>query len=148
MKKIFIYYSFTGNGDLVADEMRVKGYDIRKVVEKKKMPKSFFLSVMEGGFRAGIHAKGKLVDYDNDVSEYDEVVIGGPIWNARLCPAINTVLAKTDLKGKKLTFVLYSGSGTGNKALKKLNKLFEDKDIIFLQEPKKYREQLDKLSIL
>ena len=44
MKKLFIYSSFTGNGDLVAEEFKKKGYEIRKVIEKKKFPKSFFLN--------------------------------------------------------------------------------------------------------
>ena len=39
MKKIFIYSSFTGNGDLIAEKMKEKGYEIRKVTEKKKFPK-------------------------------------------------------------------------------------------------------------
>ena len=42
MRKIFIYYSLTGNGDFVASKMLENGYEVRKVIEKKKMPKSFF----------------------------------------------------------------------------------------------------------
>ena len=62
MKKIFIYSSFTGNGDLIAEKMKEKGYEIRKVTEKKKFPKSFFWSVFSGGFRAGMGVKAKLVN--------------------------------------------------------------------------------------
>ena len=32
MKKIFIYFSETGNGDVVADYLKDKGYEIRKVL--------------------------------------------------------------------------------------------------------------------
>ena len=118
MSKLFIYYSLTGSGDVVATKMKEKGYELRKVNEKKKMPKKFFFMILAGGFRASVGSKGKLVDYNNDVSSYDEIVIGSPIWNARLTPAINSVLEQTDLKGKKLTFVFYSGSGE-EKALKR-----------------------------
>ena len=145
MKKIFIYYSFSGNCDEVALILKEQGYEIRKVIEKHKMPKSKFFSILGGGFRAGMNIKGKLIDYNNDVSEYDEVVIGSPIWNGRLTPAINSVLEQTDLDNKKLTFILYSGSGEGVKALKKINKLYKDAKVIFLKEPKKYKEELDKL---
>lgn len=31
MKKLFIYYSLTGNGDEVAKTLKEKGYEIRKV---------------------------------------------------------------------------------------------------------------------
>ena len=148
MKKLFIYYSFTGNGDEVAKRLEEKGYEIRKVEEDYKMPKSFFMQMMSGGFRAGMGVKGKLKEYNNDVSNYDEVVIGSPIWNGRFPPATNGILAVTDLSNKVVKFVLYSGSGEGPKALKKINKLFENATVIFLQEPKKHIEEFEKLKDL
>ena len=148
MKKLFIYYSFTGNGDEVAKKLEEKGYEVRKVEEDYKMPKSFFMQMMSGGFRAGMGVKGKLKEYNNDVSNYDEVVIGSPIWNGRFPPATNGILAETDLSNKAVKFVLYSGSGEGPKALKKINKLFENVTVIFLKEPKKHIEEFEKLKDL
>ena len=148
MSKLFIYYSLTGSGDVVANAMKEKGYELRKVTEKKKMPKKFFFMILSGGFRASVGAKGKLIDYNNDVSSYEEIVIGSPIWNARLTPTINSVFEQTDLKGKKLSFVFYSGSGEGKKAEKKVKKLFPDAFIMFLKEPKKYEKELEKLGNL
>ena len=145
MSKLFIYYSFTGNGDLVAKEFESSGYEVRKVVEKKKMPKSFFWSVLTGGFRAGLGLKGKLINYDNNVKDYDKIVIGSPIWNGRFPPVINSVLKKTDFTLKDVTFILYSGSGTGKNAEKKIKKHFCCAKIIFLKEPKKYPNELIKL---
>ena len=145
MRKLFIYYSHTGSGDIISKEFEKAGYEIRKVIEKKKMPKSFFLQMMSGGFRATIKAKGKLVNYDNDVSKYDKIVIGSAIWNARLTPAINSVLNETNLEGKDVSFVLYSGSGTAKKAEERIKKEFPSAKILFLKEPKKYPEELKKL---
>ena len=42
MKKLFIYYSNTGNGDVVANYLAENGYDIRKITPKKNLPKAFF----------------------------------------------------------------------------------------------------------
>lgn len=148
MKKLLIYCSFTGNGDVVASRFLENGYELRKVIEKHKMPKSFFFSVLEGGFRAGINAKGKLVNYDSDVSSYEEIVIASPIWNGRLTPIANSIIKQTNLKDKKLTFVFCAGSGEGKHALKKINKLFPEVKVVFLKEPKKYPEELDKLKEL
>ena len=145
MKKLLIYYSHTGSIELVSKEFESKGYELRRVIEKKKMPKSFFFTILAGGFRASMNAKGKLIDYDNDVSSYDEIVIASPIWNGRLTPAINSVLAQTDLKDKKVSFVLSSGGGEAPKAIKKRNKLFPNIKIVVLKEPKKYKEELEKL---
>jgi flavodoxin len=148
MRKLFIYYSLTGSGEVVAKKMEENGFELRKVIEKKKMPKKFFFMVLVGGFRAGMAQKGKLIDYNNDVSSFDEVVIGSPIWNGRLTPAINSVLAQTDFSNKKLSFVFYSGSGQGKSAQKKVNKLFPDAKVVFLKEPKKYEKELEKLGNL
>ena len=144
MKKLFIYYSLTGNGDLVAEFLKSNNFDIRKVTEKKKMPKKFFWMVLSGGFRASIGVKAKLVNYDNDISSYDDVVIGSPIWNGRFPPAIKSVLLETELKDKKVSFVFYSGSGEGKKAEEKVKKEFPTANIVFLKEPKKYPEELKK----
>ena len=144
MKKLLIYYSLTGNGDLVAEFLK-DSFDIRKVTEKKKMPKKFFWMIMSGGFRASVGAKAKLVDYDNDVSTYDEIVIGSPIWNGRFPPLIKSVLLETDLKDKKVSFIFYSGSGEGKKAEAKVKKEYPTANIVFLKEPKKYPEELKKV---
>ena len=106
MKKLFIYYSNTGSGDKVAEAFAEKGYELRKVTPKRPLPKKFFFMVMTGGLLAGLGVKSKLVGFDGDVSEFDEVVVGSPIWNGRLSCPMNTVLAKTDLGGKKLSFAL------------------------------------------
>ena len=148
MKKLFIYYSFTGNGEVVAKEMEKKGYELRKVIRKKKMPKSFFWGMMVGGFLAGTKHKDKLVDFNDDIKEYDQIVIGGPIWNGRFSSPINTVLAKLNLKEKDVTFLFYSGSGEGKKALKRIQKQHPSAKYIFLKEPKKYPEELQKLEQL
>lgn len=146
--KLFLYYSFTGNGDYLASLLKDKGYEIRKVTEKKKMPKSFFFGVLVGGFRAGMKQKAKLVDYNPDVSEYDEIVIGSPIWNGRFPPVLNSILALTDFSNKKVTFLFYSGSGTGPKAEEWVKLNMPDASIIFTKEPKKYQEELIKIKDL
>lgn len=148
MKKLFLYYSLTGNGDEVASMLSSRGYELRKVVEKKKAPKSFFFRVLFGGFRAGLGLKGKLVGYDPDVSSYEEIVIGSPIWNGRFPPAVNAVLAKTDFSSKKVTFLFYSGSGEAGKALRKAKSLFPEALTLVLKEPKTHPEQYDKIASL
>ena len=146
MKRLFIYYSQSGNGDLVAETLQAQGFDVRKVTPKKKPPKSFLLQILSGGFAAGVGRREPLADYDADVSDYDEVVIGSPVWNGRLSCPINTVLKETDLKGKKVAFILYSGSGEAAKAEQQIRAVVPDAGIIHLKEPKKNPDQLNQLS--
>lgn len=148
MKKLFIYYSYTGNGDFVAESLKEDGFEIYKVQRKKKLPKSFFFGVLTGGFLAGIKHKDKLVNFIADIEGYDQIVIGSPIWNGRFSSPINTVLSKLDLKDKNLAFVFYAGSGEGVKARKRIEKEYPNSKVIFLKEPKKNNDELKKLKDL
>ena len=145
MNKIFIYYSLSGNGDVVADHLKKKSIDIRKVTTKDKMPKSFFFRIMMGGYYALREYKPQLVDFDSDISKYDEILLGTPIWNDRISPAILSVIDKLDLKDKKITFIFYSGSGKTNKGYEKVKNLFPKCDVINLKEPKVNKEELNKV---
>ena len=147
-KKLFIYYSFTGNGDFVAEKMKEKGFEVRKIEEDYKMPKTFFSRIMSGGFRAGMGIKGKLKEFDSNIEGYDDIVIGSPIWNGRFPPALNGLLDKIDFKDKKVTFLFYSGSGEGKKAEQRVLKEYKDASMIFMQEPKKHTEELNKIKDL
>ena len=146
MKKLFIYYSLTSNGDLVAKTLE-KSCDIRKIKVKKELPKPFFLRILVGGYKAISNKKEKLVGFNNDISNYNEIIIGSPIWNDRLSTPVTTVLDLLDLDNKKLTFILYSGSGQANTAAEYIKTNYKKANIIYLQEPKKYEKELDKLKI-
>ena len=135
MKSLFVYYSYTGNGDIVADYLKEKGIEIRQVVRKKKLPKSFFLGMMAGGFLASTKHKDELVDFDSKVDGYERIIIGSPIWNARVSSPINTVLSQIDLTNKEIVFVFYSGSGEGKGALKRIGKEYPTAKVIFLKDP-------------
>ena len=147
MKKIFIYYTLTGNGDIIANYLKDKNIDIRKVKAKDKMPKTFFLRILTGGFLAGINYKAKLIDFNNNIDNYDEIIIGSPIWNGKLSTPANSIIEKLKLDNKKITFILYSGSGTSPKATNKIKKIFKNATIIDIKEPKNNKHLLDKIKI-
>lgn len=147
MKKLFIYYSNTGNGDFVADFLNKNGYDIRKVAPKHNLPKKFFFKVLFGGFLAMMNKKSKLSDYDSDVSGYDEIIVGSPVWCGKISCPVNTVLSNTDFKDKTLSFILYAGGGEAPKAKQRLEKKYPRARITVLKEPKKYQDELDKINL-
>lgn len=149
MKMVFIYYSLSGNGDFVAEYLSKKNIDIRKVevVKKNELSNKMFFRIMIGGFKALINYKDELVNFDDNIDLYDEVIIGSPIWNSRLSSPINSVLDKVNLKDKKVTFILYSGSGTSKKAIEKINKLFSNACIINIKEPIKNCKELEKINV-
>ena len=142
MKKILIYYSLSGNGDIVANYLKNKGYEIRKVTTLEPLPKNRGLQIMTGGFKALINYCDKIDEINID--DYDRLIIASPIWNDRLSSPINTVIKNIN-KDEEIDFILYSGSGKANKACKRINKIFKKTKIIILKEPKKYHKELEKL---
>ena len=143
--KLFIYYSLSGNGDVVANYLKDKNIDIRKVETASPLPKNMILRILSGGFLAGINHKDKLINFNNDISKYDEVIIGSPIWNGKLSCPINTVLDKINLNDKKVTFILYCGSGVAPKAGNMLKERYVNSKVIYLKEPIKNKDLMKKL---
>lgn len=142
MKKIFIYYSLTGNGDIVSNYLNDKGIEVKKVITKEELPKNFILRIMSGGYKTMTLYKDKLDNFDANISEYDEIIIGSPIWNSRLSSPINTVLDKLNLDNKKVTFILYSGSGVSKKATKRIKKEYPEAKIIDIKNPLNNKEDM------
>ena len=122
MNKLFIYFSLTNNGDVVANFLKENGYEIRKVIPKNKIS-----LILVGGYKASFNKRDKLINFDNDINKYDKIVIGSPIWNDRLSAPINEVINMLDLNNKDLSFVLYSASGKAEHAKRKINNLFNVK---------------------
>ena len=132
MKKLFIYYSLTGSGEVVSKIFKKRNYDIREIKVKRPLPKAFFLRMMVGGFKALIKKKEKLIDFNEK------------IWFDRLCSPVMTALRKLNLDDKKVRFVLYSGSGKGDHADEYIKANYKA-EVIHLQEPRKNEEELKKL---
>ena len=143
-KKLFIYFSLTGNGDIVANEFKNKGFEIRKVISKYKYPKNKFMLMMVGGYKATFEKKDKLLDFNANISPYEKIVLASPVWNDRISAPINEVLSILDLKNKNIDFILYSASGTANTAKERIKNLFGI-DAIDLKEPKKHKNELLKI---
>lgn len=145
MNKIFIYYSLTGNGDEVANYLNTKHYDIRKVETSETLPNNYILRIICGGYKAMINYEDKLINFNSDISSYDEIIIGTPIWNSRISSPINSVLKQIDLTGKKLSFILYSGAAKSSKSKEFIKSNYPNANIIELIEPKKNKDELNKL---
>ena len=144
-KKLFIYYSNTGNCQAVADHLAGHGFDTRRVEPVKDLPKAFFLKMLAGGFQAGLGKKAKLKAFDSELTGYDTVVIGSPIWNGRLATPVNTVIDRCEFTGKQLAFILCAGGGEAPKAVEKLKAAFPDAIVTVLRDPKSNPEELKKI---
>ena len=116
MKSIIIYYSFSGNTKKIAaalsQHLQTKGEV--EVIELKALDESDkFLSQASRAFR---RKRAKIAPAKYDLSGYDLVCFGTPVWAFGPACAMNTYLdICSGITGKQqiILFTTY-GSGTGN----------------------------------
>ncbi len=125
MKTLVVYYSLEGNTEYVAKKIKEKtGADLLRLIPKKAYHDKGFAKFFWGGKSAMMAEKPELEAYDADLSAYERVVFGFPVWASTFTPPIRTFVEdqKEELRGKKLAaFACQSGSGA-EKALAKLAK--------------------------
>jgi len=115
MKSIIIYYSYSGNTKKVAQSLSTaleeKGEV--KVLELKALDESgnFFKQCS----RAIQHKKAQIESVNVDLSQYDLIYYGTPVWAFGPAPAINTYLEQcSGVENKAIILFSTYGSGTGN----------------------------------
>ncbi len=131
MKSLVIYYSYSGNTQKVADVLNSmlaqKGEArIQRLLPADESDKFFAQCV-----RAFKHIRAVLPDEKFDLSEYDLICVGTPVWAFAPVPAINTFLDKcSGLNGKKVICFTTYGSGTGVKrCLAAIEKALKEKGV-------------------
>lgn len=117
MKTLITYYSYSGNTDRVmnifAGILKARG-DVRIQRLKPKDEITGFAAQCRAAFSG---RRAELAgDVIYDVSSYDLVVVGSPVWAFAPVPAMNTYLDKiSGVTGKRAIVLLTSGSGLGVK---------------------------------
>jgi len=115
MKSIIIYYSYSGNTRKVAlvlaEYLREKT-EVEIIDLKPQDESHSFL----GQCRRAFLKKRAQIDIVNfDLSGYDLICLGTPVWAFGPTPAMNTYLDKcSGIGGKEAILFTTYGSGTGN----------------------------------
>lgn len=128
MKTAVVYYSMSGNADYTAKSI-AEGLDadLIEIRPEKAYPDKGFRKFFWGGKSAVMAGKPKLVPYAFDPDQYNQIVIGFPVWAGNMAPPIRSFVTeqKEAIWGKQVAaFACQSGSG-GEKALQKLQELLD-----------------------
>ena len=123
MKTLIVYYSLEGNTAYVADSIaKAIGADTLCLVPKKAYASKGFRKFLWGGKSAVMAEKPPLEEYDVDLTAYDRIVFGFPVWAGNVTPPLRTFIAENleAVKEKRIAaFACQSGSGA-EKAFGKL----------------------------
>lgn len=119
-KKLVAFFSASGTTKRVA-EIAAEGAkaDLFEIEPKIPYTKAD-LDWMDKKSRSSVEMSDKkfrpeIIGNDIDLKEYDEIILGFPIWWYVAPTIINTFLEKYDFSGKKIIlFATSGGSGFGN----------------------------------
>ena len=119
MKKLVAYFSASGVTAKVADKLaKIAEADLYEIKPMVKYTKAD-LNWMDKQSRSSVEMNDKsfrpeIVAGDIDISDYDTVYLGFPIWWYVAPTVINTFLEAYDFTGKKIIlFATSGGSGFG-----------------------------------
>ena len=123
MKTAIVYYSMSGNTAAAAKKVAEGLHaDLIEIKPEKAFPDKGFKKFLWGGKSAVMAEAPKLMPFTFDPGQYDQIVIGFPVWASNVAPPIRTfaVENKETVRNKKIAaFACQSGSGA-EKAFKKL----------------------------
>ncbi|MDD6326255.1 MAG: flavodoxin [Lachnospiraceae bacterium] len=119
-KKLVAYFSATGTTKHVAEMLaEAAGADLYEIAPKVPYTKAD-LDWMNKKSRSSVEMNDKTIRpeiqaNDAKIDQYDEILIGFPIWWYVAPTIINTFLEAYDFSGKKIVlFATSGGSGFGN----------------------------------
>lgn len=115
MKTVVVYYSLEGGTKRYAEIMAKElGADLISLIPEKEVPKSSFRKYLWGGKSVIFKERPKLMNGTLDVSKYDLILLGTPIWAGTFTAPMNTFIHDTKIHGKKVAlFACHAGGGVG-----------------------------------
>ena len=123
MKRLVVYYSLSGNTEAAARKLAERlGAELLRLETVKPMPKRFAARILVGGGQVMFHHVPELKPLEKDVSAYDEIILGSPIWNSQGVPAVNAFLRDANAAAKVTALFFLSGGGETRKGLEAVTK--------------------------
>ena len=124
MKRIVVYYSLEGNtkqaAKRLAGQIQAELLEIRPL---KDIPKEGGKKFMIGGMQAMFGICPKIADTAFDLSSYDEIILGTPVWAGKCAPAIRSFLKKNHPDDKVVAVFTCSGGGDNAGCISDLEKM-------------------------
>lgn len=121
MKVLVVFYSRDGHtrraAEIIADTLKA---DIDEVVDKK--PRKGIFGFLKAGYDA-TRGKTTAIIFTKDPGKYDIVVVGTPVWNGRVTPAVRTYLMRNRRNIKRCVFFATCAERAG-KCLRQMRDLY------------------------
>lgn len=126
MKAIVIYYSLGGNTETIAkDIQKATNSDIERVETRVPYKGSYDDIVQQGQEEIENGFCPEINPLKANLSEYDTIILGTPVWWYSFAPAMHSFLKEQDLSGKNIYLFATNGGWLGH-TRKDFHKLLKD----------------------
>lgn len=121
MSTLVIYFSFDGNTKFIAEIIaKTMNADIIELKTSKQYPTEGFSKYFWGGKSVIFGDKPKLINDHIDLSRYEIILIGTPIWAGSYTPPIKSFIHQYKLQGKRIALFASHAGGGAEKCFAKL----------------------------
>lgn len=115
MKSVILYYSYGGNTCRIARTIsRAIGADLAEIQPVQPYTGSYDQVVEQGQEEVDRGYMPAIQPVDVDLTAYDTVILGTPVWWYTFAPAMKTFLHQTDLQGKNVYAFATNGGWIGH----------------------------------
>lgn len=123
---LVIYYSYTGNTELVGKTLaEVLKADTLKIEDVKVPTRD---EAYGAGKEAALQGKAwPIKPFKTDLTDYKRVFVGCPVWFSMPTPQFNAFVEQVDFAGKQVVIFVTLGGGNPDKALKNMTEKIEAK---------------------
>ena len=114
MKRIIVFYSYSGNTKDIAYKIREKyNYDLVEIKTVEDYSEDYEAVLASEEKLVPLDYQPDIEKIDVDFSKYDEIILCTPVWWYSVASPVNTFLHTYDLKNKPLIVVATNGGWIG-----------------------------------
>jgi flavodoxin len=125
MKCLLVFYSRTGRTKKIAELISTEiNCEYEEIIDTKKR-KGRFIGFVKSGFAATREKLTNNKEVQKDPELYDVVILGTPIWNKRMTPAIRTYITENKNRFKSVAFFCTLGGIGGPETFESMAELCE-----------------------
>lgn len=130
-KMLVLYYSQTSNTKTVAQEIAARtGADMEEIVPVKPYDGDFQSTIERSQKERAEGVTPEIKPVAADLSKYDVIFLGYPVWFGTYAPPVASFLDMADLTGKKIVPFCTFGSGGLNTSVKDLAQKLPQAEIL------------------
>lgn len=130
MNKLVVYHSYTGHTKMIANMIKEKlNCDILELKPKIAFSSDYQSVVDEYQNNEKEKSTVEIEDINIDFDNYDEIIIGSPVWWYSITPVIRSFLKENNLERKTIV-PFATNAGWLGRTFKEIKELCENSNVI------------------